>query len=78
MSNQNNITPEDLPEFIPGDVVEVFNPASHSYQWIEVEEVLEVHGARVLVARGSHFCECWVKLDSQATPQMCKYRDKAA
>lgn len=78
MSNQNNITPEDRPEFIPGDVVEVFNPASRSYQWIEVEEVLEAHCVRVLVARGFYFCECWVKLDSQASPQTCRCRGKAA
>jgi hypothetical protein len=78
MSNQNHITPEDRPEFIPGDVVEVFNPETRSYQWIEVEEVLYVHAARVLVACGSYFCECWVRLDSQATPHMYHCKNKSA
>jgi hypothetical protein len=65
---------EDCPEFIAGDVVEVFNPETKSYQWIEVEEVLSVHGAQVLVARGSYFCSCLVRLDSIPTPDVTSRR----
>ncbi len=53
-----------------GDVVEVFNPQPNAYQWITVEEVLEVRGAQILRARGCHFCACWVRTESLATPDL--------
>lgn len=68
MSNINHSTPEDRPEYIKGDVVEVFNPQSNSYHWIEVEKVLQHENSQILVSRGLYFCACWVKTDSLATP----------
>lgn len=69
MSNINHTTPEDCPEYITGDVIEVFNPQSNSYIWIEVEEVLNLSSSQILLAHGSYFCSCWVKTESLALPQ---------
>ena len=68
MSNSNNSTPEDRPEYIAGDVVEVFNPRSNSHLWIEVEEVIDICGSQILQARGRYFCSCWVRVESLAMP----------
>lgn len=69
MSNLNHNTPEDCPEYIRGDVVEVFNPQSNSYIWIEVEEVINSSGSQILLARGCYFCSCWVRVESLAMPR---------
>jgi hypothetical protein len=61
-------TSEDRPEYIKGDMVEVFNPQSNSYLWIEVEEVLQREGSQILVSRSLYFCACWVRTESLATP----------
>jgi hypothetical protein len=68
VSTSNHTTPEDRPEYTTGDIVEVFNPKSNSYQWIEVDEVIQVNGSQILVANGSYFCSCWVRTESLATP----------
>jgi hypothetical protein len=56
-------------EYAAGDVVEVYNPQTESYQWIEVERVIEVKGARVLVAKGAYYCACLVNVDAVAMPE---------
>lgn len=63
---------DDKPEYTEGDVVEVFNPQSNAYQWIVVESVLVVHGSQILLAHGSYFCECCVRTESLATPELKK------
>jgi hypothetical protein len=63
---------QDKPQYTEGDVVEVFNPLSNTYQWIVVESVLVVHGSQILFACGSYFCECWVRTESLATPELKK------
>jgi hypothetical protein len=69
VSNTNHNTPEDCPEYTTGDVVEVFDPQSTSYIWIEVEEVKNLSGSQLLLARGRYFCSCWVRTESLAIPQ---------
>lgn len=64
----NHTTSEDRPEYTIGDVVEVFDPQSNSYHWIEVEEVLQLKGSQILIWRNSFFCSCWVRTESLATP----------
>ena len=59
----------DKPEYAIGDVVQVFNPATDLYQWIEIERVIEVKGARVLVANGAYYCACMVNMDAVAMPE---------
>ncbi|HEX7999597.1 MAG TPA: hypothetical protein VF528_14515 [Pyrinomonadaceae bacterium] len=61
---------QDKPQYTEGDVVEVFNPQSNAYQWITVESVLVVHGSQIILACGSYFCECWVRTESLATPDL--------
>ncbi len=69
VSNSNNSTPEDCPEYTTGDVVEVFSPQANSYIWIDVEEVINSSGSQILLARGRFFCSCWVRTESLAMPQ---------
>ena len=59
----------DKPEYAAGDVVEVFNPATDLYLWIEIERVIEVKGARVLVANGAYYCACMVNVEAVAMPE---------
>jgi hypothetical protein len=61
-------------EFTPGDVVEVFNPKTSSFEWIEVEDVLTSQAgshSQILVARGVYYCACWVRVESIPTPHTC-------
>lgn len=74
MSTSNHTIPEDRPEYTQGDVVEVFNPQSNSYQWIEVEEIQTIRGSQILIAHGCYYCACWVRTESLATPLL---REKA-
>lgn len=76
MSGSNHTTPEDRPEYTTGDLIEVFNPKTRSYQWIEVEEVLNIGEAQILLAHGAYFCACWVKVDSIAAPGECSRRKR--
>ena len=69
MSEQNSTTSEDRPEYIEGDVLEIFDPHSNSYVWIEVEEVFNVANSQILLALGRYFCACWARTESLATPQ---------
>ena len=57
------------PEYAAGVVVQVFNPASDSSLWIEIERVIEVKDARVLVAKGAYYCACLVNTDAVAMPE---------
>ena len=66
--HEHSTTPEDRPEYIGGDLLEVFDPRLNAYRWIEVEDVLAVAGAQILRARGRHFCACWARVDSLALP----------
>lgn len=63
----------DKPEYTESDVVEVFNPQSNTYHWIVVEGVLIFDGSQILLAGGSYFCECWVRTDSLAIPELKKH-----
>jgi hypothetical protein len=67
--HEHSTTPEDRPEYIGVDVLEVFDPRLNAYRWIEVEDVLAVAGAQILRARGRHFCACWARTDSLALPR---------
>jgi hypothetical protein len=60
------------PQYTEGDMVGVFNPQANAYQWITVESVLVIHGSQILLAYGSYFCECWVRTESLATPDIKK------
>lgn len=71
MSDANLNIPEDRPEYTSGDVVEVFSPINRSYQWIEVEEVLQVHASQALLSEGAFYCACWVRVESLALPRTC-------
>jgi hypothetical protein len=70
MSTNNNITQQDRPEYIRGDVIEVFDPESKAFKWIEVEEVIEIHSTQILAFRGCYFCACWVSVESIGAPGM--------
>lgn len=60
----------DKPEYIIGDVVEVFDLEADSYRWIEVESVRLVHDVQVLKAEGREFCACMVNEASLAMPHI--------
>jgi hypothetical protein len=68
VSDKNDNTPEDRPEYARGDLVEVFHPRTNCYRWVTVERVSDIRGTQILKARGAYFCACWVRLESLATP----------
>ena len=70
MSKMNDSTWQDKPEYIPGDVIEVFNPETKTYEWVEVEDASCVHNSQILIVRGCYFCSCWVRVEFLATPRM--------
>lgn len=63
---------QDAPQYTVGDVVELYLPHLAVHRWIEVEKVLLFNGVQHLQPKGMefYFCECLVKVDSLATPQM--------
>lgn len=67
---------KDKPEYVTGDVVEVFNPETRSPMWIEVEEVISVGGAQVLKSSAGYFCACLVNIESLAMPSLLKNSGK--
>jgi hypothetical protein len=72
MSNPDYITPEDRPEYTPGDLVEIFNPEIKADEWLEVEEVLRVGSALILLSRGRFFSSCLVKVGAVWVPRLSR------
>ena len=76
MSTIDNNTPKDKPEYIRGDVIEVFDPESKAYRWIEVEDVIEVQSTQILEFHGCYFCRCWVQIESLGAPGLVESSTK--
>jgi hypothetical protein len=76
MSTNDDTTQQDKPEYIRGDVIDVFDPESKDYKWIEVEEIIEGQGAQILVFGGCYFCACWVRQESIGAPGLVESIDE--
>jgi hypothetical protein len=76
MSTDDNTIQQDKPEYMRGDVIEVFNPESKTYKWIEVEDLIEIQSTQILAFRGRYFCACWVRVESIGGPGMVEGADE--